>query len=64
MVQLGGVPHYKKLAEERSKLLYDYIDSTQGFFVNPVDRPYRSRVNIPFFLPSASLDEQFLSKAA
>jgi len=58
----GGVPAIEQRNIEKAALLYDYLDST-AFYTNPVDRPYRSRMNIPFRLPDAALDEPFLKGA-
>ena len=52
----------EQAAKVRSALLYGYIDSS-ALYVNQVDKPCRSRMNIPFFLRDASLDEAFLSGA-
>jgi len=46
----------------KSKLLYDYIDSTD-FYQSPVNKPDRSRMNVPFTLAKADLDEEFLKQA-
>lgn len=32
MVEKGGLPHYEMLAEARSKILYDMIDNSNGFY--------------------------------
>ncbi|MBW7925980.1 MAG: 3-phosphoserine/phosphohydroxythreonine transaminase [Burkholderiaceae bacterium] len=58
----GGVPGIEQRNIEKAKLLYDYLDST-AFYTNPVDRSDRSRMNIPFRLPDAALDEPFLKGA-
>lgn len=42
MIDNGGLPHYEKLAEARSTLLYDMIDSSNGFYQNNVDMRFRS----------------------
>jgi phosphoserine aminotransferase len=44
-------------------LLYDYLDSS-AFFHNPVAKEDRSRMNVPFTLKDASLDEAFLEGAS
>jgi len=45
-------------------LLYDYIDSSNGYYTNPVDPRYRSRMNIPFNIKkSAELEAKFLKEA-
>ncbi len=46
----------------KAKLFYDYVDAS-GFYVNKVAGNCRSRMNIPFFLPSDDLNDAFLSGA-
>jgi phosphoserine aminotransferase len=60
---LGGVAEMEKRNVAKAKLLYDYLDTTQ-FYRNPVAREDRSRMNIPFTLADAKLDEAFLKGAA
>jgi phosphoserine aminotransferase len=43
-------------------LLYDYLDQS-GFFVSPVEKRDRSRMNVPFKLKDEALDEAFLKGA-
>jgi phosphoserine aminotransferase len=47
MLQSGGLEHYEDLAEKRSSLLYEFIDTSNGFYSNPVDERYRSKINVP-----------------
>ena len=64
MLKQGGIPHYEALAKQRSTMLYDYIDSTDGFYTNSVDKRYRSRVNIPFrVMNDDSLEDKFVKEA-
>jgi len=58
----GGVTAMEKAAIEKSALLYDCIDSSR-LFVNYVEKDCRSRMNVPFFLEDASLNEVFLKGA-
>jgi phosphoserine aminotransferase len=60
---LGGVGEIEKRNIAKAKLLYDYLDATQ-FYRNPVASEDRSRMNIPFTLHDAQLDEPFLKGAA
>ena len=62
MKRQGGVAAIEKRNIEKSNLLYNYLDGT-GFYTNPVARSDRSRMNIPFTLPDAALDEPFLAGA-
>ena len=60
---LGGLAEIERRNIAKAKLLYDYLDSTR-FYRNPVAREDRSRMNVPFTLPDAKLDEAFLKGAA
>ncbi len=59
----GGVERMHENALRRAGKLYDYIDAND-FYTNPVDKPYRSRMNVPFTLADGSLDRVFLDAAA
>jgi phosphoserine aminotransferase len=61
--QLGGLPEIEKRNIAKAKLLYDYLDSSK-LFHNPVAKEDRSRMNVPFTLRDASLDEPFLKGAS
>ena len=58
----GGISGIEKRNIEKSQSLYRYLDSTD-FYSNPVDKADRSRMNIPFTLKDAALDEAFLKGA-
>jgi phosphoserine aminotransferase len=58
----GGLAAIEQRNIEKAKVLYDYLDSTQ-FYRNPVERADRSRMNVPFTLHDAALDEAFLKGA-
>ncbi len=60
---LGGVAEIEKRNIAKAKLLYDFLD-TSRFFRNPVVKEDRSRMNVPFTLADAKLDEEFLKGAA
>jgi phosphoserine aminotransferase len=59
----GGLAAIEKKNIEKATLLYEAIDASGGFYVNPVDRTDRSRMNIPFRLRDESLDGAFLKGA-
>jgi len=59
---LGGVREIEGRNLAKAKLLYDFLDSTQ-FYGNPVAKEDRSRMNVPFTLRDAKLDEPFLKGA-
>jgi len=58
----GGVAAMESRAVQRAQLIYDTIDSSSLYY-NPVDKNWRSRMNIPFFLRDTSLDAAFLAGA-
>jgi phosphoserine aminotransferase len=58
----GGIAEMEKVNIAKANLLYDYLDAT-GFYASPVARENRSRMNIPFTLKDAALDEEFLKGA-
>ena len=60
--QLGGLAAVERINIAKAKLLYDYLDQSQ-FFHNPVAKEDRSRMNVPFTLKDAKLDEAVLKGA-
>uniref|UniRef100_A0A8C4RIS8 Phosphoserine aminotransferase n=1 Tax=Erpetoichthys calabaricus TaxID=27687 RepID=A0A8C4RIS8_ERPCA len=64
----GGLEAMEKLSITKSKLLYDIIDESNGFYVCPVESQSRSRMNIFFRIGSINGDEElekkFLDEAA
>jgi phosphoserine aminotransferase len=58
----GGLAAMEKTNIEKATLLYDYLDASD-FYHSPIAVENRSRMNIPFTLKDASLDEAFLKQA-
>jgi phosphoserine aminotransferase len=61
--QQGGLPAIERRNIEKASLLYDVLDAS-SLFRNPVAREDRSRMNVPFTLRDAKLDDEFLKGAA
>ena len=61
--QQGGLAAIEQKNIEKARLLYDLLDSS-GLYSNPVAKEDRSRMNVPFTLKDAKLDEAFLKGAA
>ncbi len=61
--QGGGLAAMEAVNIAKSKLVYDYLDETE-FYHTPVAKQDRSRMNIPFTLRNAALDDAFLKEAA
>jgi len=66
---LGGVNAIYKLNLEKAKLFYDYLDSSKLFF-SPVEKQYRSLMNIPFVpkekdeAKKSEIETRFVKEAA
>lgn len=60
----GGLAAIEQANVAKAKRLYDAIDGSQGFYVNPVEAASRSRMNVPFTLANPALDADFLAEAA
>ncbi|HEX4050767.1 MAG TPA: 3-phosphoserine/phosphohydroxythreonine transaminase [Steroidobacteraceae bacterium] len=59
----GGLAAMGERNRAKAQLLYRTIDES-GFYRNPVDKPCRSWMNVPFILPDEQLDKVFLAEAA
>jgi phosphoserine aminotransferase len=46
----------------KAKLLYDYLDQSQ-LYENRVEKSFRSRMNVPFYLRDESRNDAFLAGA-
>ncbi len=60
----GGVAEMSRLADKKSKLIYDVFDSGDGFYRSPVDSSFRSTMNLVFRLPSEELEAKFVKEAS
>ncbi|KAL4842409.1 hypothetical protein H8958_008563 [Nasalis larvatus] len=57
----------EKLSSIKSKMIYEIIDNSQGFYACPVEPQNRSNMNIPFCIGNVkgddALEKRFLDKA-
>lgn len=60
----GGVDGLQKRSEEKSALVYEAIEHSDGFYRSPVDPAVRSHTNVVWRLPSEELEARFVSEAA
>lgn len=58
----GGAQGMLDRACRKAGMLYDTIDSSD-FFRSPVDKRYRSRMNVVFRLPSEDLEKKFVKES-
>lgn len=59
-----GLDKIEEECNAKSKLMYDAFEASDGYYTNPVDPKFRSRVNIPFRVKKdADLEKKFLAEA-
>lgn len=63
LLNQGGLVAMQKVNQAKSALLYAAIDSSEGFYINPVNVADRSHMNVPFTLANPELDADFLAEA-
>lgn len=59
---LGGVAEIEKINKKKAKLLYDFIDNSD-FYTNNVEKPFRSKMNVPFVTANKDMDAKFVKEA-
>jgi phosphoserine aminotransferase len=55
----GGVAAMEKKNREKASILYDAIDSSDGYYRGHAEHDARSMMNVTFRLPTPELDEKF-----
>lgn len=58
----GGIKAVEKINQRKSTKLYEAIDNS-SFYSNPIDKKYRSWMNVPFMLADDNLDKLFIEQA-
>ncbi|NNE98536.1 MAG: 3-phosphoserine/phosphohydroxythreonine transaminase [Pyrinomonadaceae bacterium] len=59
----GGISAMEERNEAKAKILYDAIDSSDGFYRGHADRNARSFMNVTFNLPGEDLEKRFAEEA-
>ena len=59
----GGLDAMRLKNEAKAAILYDAIDSSDGFYRGHAERPARSAMNVTFRLPSEELEKRFCEEA-
>jgi phosphoserine aminotransferase len=63
LIEHGGLEAIAEINKRKAKMLYDAIDSSDGFYTGHAMREARSRMNVTFRLPDESLEKQFCTEA-
>lgn len=64
LTNMGGLDAMHKLNKEKAGVIYECIDSSNGFYKGHADKDSRSLMNITFNLPAEELEKKFVSEAA
>ncbi|TDG00503.1 3-phosphoserine/phosphohydroxythreonine transaminase [Paenibacillus piri] len=59
----GGAAAMERQSIEKSKLIYDAIDTSGGFYQGNIDPDSRSIMNMTFRLPTEELEKQFVKES-
>jgi phosphoserine aminotransferase len=60
---IGGLDKMYTINKSKAKMLYEVIDSSNGFYDGHAKPECRSLMNVSFRLPSEELTKEFLTKA-
>lgn len=53
-----------ELAVKRSSMLYNFIDASEGYYTNGINKEFRSKMNIPFRVKNdEALEKKFEAEA-
>jgi phosphoserine aminotransferase len=63
MNDMGGLENIAQQSQRKASLLYDIIDSSEGFYQGHAHHNNRSLINVVFNLPTAELESKFLEMA-
>ncbi len=63
LTDMGGVSEMEKINNKKAALIYDILDSS-SFYKGSVEKGSRSKMNIPFKLPTEELDSEFISQGS
>lgn len=58
----GGIKAVEEINQRKATKLYEAIDNS-SFYSNPIDKKYRSWMNVPFILADDNLDKLFIEQA-
>jgi len=64
VIEQGGVEEMERRAIEKSKMIYDVIDNSNGFYSCAVEKKSRSRMNVPYRVKAnEDVESKFLKEA-
>lgn len=63
LLNLGGLDEMYKMNLEKADILYDFIDSTDGYYKGTASKEDRSLMNVTFRLTSEELEKKLIAEA-
>jgi phosphoserine aminotransferase len=63
LIKNGGLAEMEKRNIEKGAILYNYMDSSDGFYRGTAQKDSRSLMNVTFRLPSEELEKKLISEA-
>lgn len=60
---MGGLPAIEERNKIKARLIYDVIDTSDGFYKGHAEKEARSRMNVTFNLANAEMEKDFAAKA-
>lgn len=63
LLNMGGLDEMYKRNLEKANILYDYIDSSDGFYKGTAEKEDRSLMNVTFRLDSEDLEKKLIAEA-
>ena len=59
---MGGLPAIEERNKVKARLIYDVIDTSDGFYKGHAEKEARSRMNVTFNLANAEMEADFAAK--
>lgn len=64
LLNMGGLHEMYRRNLEKANILYDYMDSSDGYYIGTAEKEDRSLMNITFRLPNEELEKKLIAEAA
>lgn len=64
LLNMGGLDEMYKINLDKANILYNYIDSSDGYYKGTAVKEDRSLMNVTFRLPNEDLEKKIISEAA
>lgn len=63
LLNMGGLDKMYETNKHKAGILYDYIDSSNGFYKGHAEKDSRSLMNVTFNLPTEELEKKLIAEA-